>query len=109
MTNMNTSDFLSAVDHAAGMNDRWLFLAAFCLLLVVCGVVIYWLVKQLQTVIADHKRLRNEHHAALTQIIEKQNETSLKLAVCLDRNTSALQECGFELRRFQEGVSRNGH
>ena len=46
MTNMNPADFLNAVDHAAGMNDRWLFLAAFCLLLLVCGVVIYWLVQQ---------------------------------------------------------------
>ena len=102
MTNMDTAEFLKVVDHAAGMNDRWLFLAAFCLLLVGCGVVIYWLVRQLQSVIADHKELRETHHAALAQIIEKQNETALKLAVCLDRNSSALQECTFELRRFQE-------
>ena len=54
MTNMDTAEFLKVVDHAAGMNDRWLFLAAFCLLLVLCGFVIYWLVKQLQAVIADH-------------------------------------------------------
>ncbi len=99
---MNTSDFLNAVDHAAGMNDRWLFLAAFCLLLLVCGVVIYWLVQQLQAVIADHKALRDEHHAALTQIIEKQNATAMKLAVCIDHNTAALNDCAFELRRFQE-------
>jgi predicted PurR-regulated permease PerM len=99
---MNATEFLNAVDHAAGMNDRWLFLAAFCLLLLLCGVVIYWLVEQLQSLIADHKELRNEHHNALAQIIEKQNETSLKLAVCIDRNTAALQECAFELRRFQE-------
>ena len=102
MTNMNANEFLKAVDHAAGMNDRWLFLAAFCLLLVLCSLVIYWLVKQLQTVIADHKELREAHHEALTQIIEKQNETSLKLAVCIDRNSEALRECAFELRRFQE-------
>ena len=102
MTNMNASEFLKAVDHAAGMNDRWLFLAAFCLLLAGCGLVIYWLVRQLQAVIADHRQLRNEHHDALAQIIKAQNETSLKLAVCLDRNTAALQECSFELRRFQE-------
>lgn len=102
MTNMNTSEFLKAVDHAAGMNDRWLFLAAFCLLLLLCGVVIYWLVRQLQAVIADHKQLRNEHHAALSQIIATQNETALKLAVCIDRNTAALQECAQELRRFRE-------
>jgi predicted PurR-regulated permease PerM len=102
MNNMDPADFLNAVDHAAGMNDRWLFLAAFCLLLGLCGLVIYWLVRQLQTVIADHKQLRDEHHAALAQIIASQNETSLKLAVCIDRNSEALRECAFELRRFQE-------
>ena len=110
MTNsMNPTDFLNTVDHAANMNDHWLFLAAFCLLLLVCGVIIYWLVKQLQAVIADHKALRDEHHAALTQIIEKQNDTALKLAVCIDRNSQALQECSYELRRFQDGASRTGH
>jgi type VI protein secretion system component VasK len=101
-TNMNATEFLKAVDHAAGMNDRWLFLAAFCLLLLVCGGVIFWLVKQLQIVIADHKQAREEHHAALAQIIATQNETALKLAICIDRNTAALVECSFELRRFQE-------
>lgn len=99
---MNTKEFIEAVDHAAGMNDRWLFLAAFCLLIIGCGVVIYWLVRQLQVVLADHKELREAHHEALAQIIEKQNETALKLAVCIDRNTEALRECAFELRRFQE-------
>jgi hypothetical protein len=102
MTNMNATEFLKAVDHAAGMNDRWLFLAAFCLLLVVCGVVIYWLVKQLQSLFADHKTLQEAHHNALERVVNTQNETALKLAVCIDRNTVALQECSFELRRFQE-------
>jgi predicted PurR-regulated permease PerM len=102
MTNMNTTEFLKAVDHAAAMNDRWLFLAAFCLLLVVCAAIIYWLVKQLQSLISDHKALREEHHTSLIQIVETQNETALKLAICIDRNTAALQECSFELRRFQE-------
>jgi hypothetical protein len=102
MTNVNTSEFLKTVDHAAAMDDRWLFLAAFCLLLLLCGVVIYWLVKQLQAIIADHKDLREAHHSALEKIITIQNETALKLAVCIDRNTAALQECSFELRRFQE-------
>ena len=54
-TNMSASEFLRLVDHAAAMNDRWLFLAAFCLLLLGCGAVIYWLVQQLQSVLAAHK------------------------------------------------------
>jgi hypothetical protein len=106
---MNTTELINAVDHAAAMNDRWLFLAAFCLLLIGGGMVIYWLVRQLQSVIQDHKELRNEHHAALAQIIEKQNETALKLAVCIDRNTDAMSECAFELRRFQESLNHTGH
>jgi len=100
--NMSPNEFLKAVDHAAGMNDRWLFLAAFCLLLIGGGVVIYWLVRQLQLVIADHNQLREAHHDALAQIIQNQSETALKLAVCIDRNSEALRECAFELRRFQE-------
>ena len=87
---MNTEKFINVVDHAATMNDRWLFLAAFCLLLLVCGAVIYWLVKQLQGLIADHKNLQITHHKSLAQIIDKQNEMALKLAVCIDRNTEAL-------------------
>jgi hypothetical protein len=99
---MNTEKIIKVVDHAAGMNDRWLFLAAFCLLILGCGLVIYWLVKQLQGLIADHKALQKTHHDSFTQIVTTQNETSLKLAVCIDRNTEALQDCAFELRRFQE-------
>src|SRR3989442_5422230 len=100
MTNMNASEFLKAVDHAATMNDRWLFLAAFGMLLVLCGVIIRWLVKHLQAVIADHKTLRDSHQVALEKVINTQNETALKLGI--DRNTAALQDCSFELRRFQE-------
>ena len=99
---MSTTEFIKTVDHAAGMDDRWLFLAAFCLLLLLCGIVIRWLVKQLQLVIADHKTLHESHNESLAKIINTQNETALKLAVCLDRNTAALQECSMELRRFKE-------
>ena len=102
MTNMNTSEFLKTVDHAAGMNDRWLFLAAFCLLLLGCGTVIYWLVRQLQTMIENHRQSRETHQQTLMQIISAQNETALKLAVCLDRNTVALEDCTLELRRSRE-------
>ena len=99
---MNTENFLTTVDHAARMNDRWLFVAAFALLLSVGGAVIYWLVKRLQSALDEHKHLRHEHHESLTKVIGTQNETALKLALCIDHNTAALQECAFELRRFQE-------
>ena len=99
---MSTSDFLRAVDHAAGMNDRWLFLAAFCLLLLGCGAVIFWLVRQLQAMIEHQRQARETHQQTLTHILDAQNETTLKLAVCIDRNTAALVECTHELRRTRE-------
>ena len=98
---MNTTEFLKSIDHAAAMNDRWLFLAAFCLLLVLCGLVIRWLVRHLQSVQTDLKAQCAAHHLALEKVIQTQNETALKLAICLERNTAALSECSFELRRFQ--------
>ena len=104
MTNASTSEFLRVVDHAAAMNDRWLFLAAFCLLLLGCGAVIYWLVKQLQSVLAGHKAARDAHQVALTQINATQNETALKLAVYIDRNTAAMEDCTIELRRIRESA-----
>ena len=102
MTNMNPTEFLKIVDQAAGMNDRWLFLAAFCLLLMLCGTVIYWLVRQQQYLLADHKTLNSAFHETLVGTIATQNETALKLAVCIDRNTIALQECTQALRRIRE-------
>jgi len=92
MTNLQTDDFLHVVDHAAGQDYRWLFLAAFCLLLALCATVMYWLVKLLQAMIAEHKALQAEHSAALRAVLATQNETSLKLAVFIERNTAALEQ-----------------
>jgi len=103
--NMNADQFLRTVDHAAGMNDRWLFLAAFLLLLTFCAVVIWWLVKQLQAVIADHNAQREAYHGALSEMIKSQNEMALKLAICIDRNTAALDKCTFELQRIQKSTT----
>lgn len=90
---MNPTNFTNLVDHAAAMSDRWLFLAALCLLLITCATVIYWLVHQLQNVISSYKSSSQDHHDQLVHIIATQNETALKLAVCIDRNTEAMQTC----------------
>jgi len=99
---MHTDEFLRAVDHAAAMSDRWLFLAALCLLLLTCAGVVYWLVRQHQLVIADYKASSRAHHEALMVVIRDQNETALKLAVCIERNTEAMQGC--QRRSERRGV-----
>lgn len=58
--------------------------------------------KQLQAVLAGHKAARDAHQVTLTQVISSQNETALKLAVCIDRNTAAMEECTIELRRIRD-------
>ena len=59
MTNLAQADLLRAVDHAAAMNDRWLFIAS----LVVCGMfaafVMRYFVQQHERLIAEHKQARD--------------------------------------------------
>ena len=93
MTNMPTAEFLRFVDQAATKNDRWLFLAALCLLLFTCALIIHWLVKQLQLLLTSHKEATQNHKADMVKIINSQNETALKLAVCIDRNTNSMESC----------------
>jgi len=56
------------VDHAAGQDAPWLFLVEFCLLLVLCATVIYWRVKHLQAMIAEHQALQAAGAAAPTDL-----------------------------------------
>ena len=103
---MTTSQFdpeplLKTVDHAAAMTDRWLFLGAFILLLLVAALVICWLVEQFNDLAARHRQASDAYQSALQLIIASQNETALKLAVCIERNTQALERCASELYRIQ--------
>ena len=98
---MDPAPLLKTVDHAAAMTDRWLFLAAFCLLLLVAALAISWLIRQLNALVERHRHASDAYQAALQLIITSQNETALKLAVCIDRNTDALQRCAAELYRIQ--------
>jgi hypothetical protein len=98
MTNMTTTEFLKAVDHAAGMNDRWLFVAS----LAVCGlfavVVMRYFVRQHERLINDHVAARESYQTSLRGIVAEQSATNAKLVVCLDNNTRVLEECRDELR-----------
>jgi type VI protein secretion system component VasK len=83
MTNMNAIEFMKTVDHAASMSDRGLCLAAFGLLLVLCGVVMRWQARQVRSLATEQKLLRKTHGAALETITRKQSETVRTLIACL--------------------------
>jgi len=98
MTNMNPVELIRSVDHAAAMNDRWLFIASL-LLLGLFGVwVVRYFVKQHERLLDDHKASRECYQESLRGVVAEQSGTNAKLVVCLENNTKILEECRDELR-----------
>jgi hypothetical protein len=105
---MNASEFIKAVDHAAGMNDRWLFIAS----LVVIGCFGIWVmryfVRQHARLLDDHRQSREMYQKSLQSVVAEQSATNAKLALCLEANTKVLGQCRDELRRrSRRSVSHN--
>ncbi len=98
MTNMNVSEFLRGVDHAAAQNDRWLFIASLVLLGLFGVWVVRYFVKQHERLLDDHKQSRECYQESLRGVVAEQSATNAKLVVCLDNNTKVLEECRDELR-----------
>jgi hypothetical protein len=98
MTNMNTADFLQAVDHAAGMNDRWMFVASLVVFGVFAAFVMRYFVRQHERLIDDHKQARDTYQESLRSMVAEQSAANAKLIACLDSNTRVLEECRDELR-----------
>ena len=98
MTNMNPVELIRRVDHAAAMNDRWLFIASL-LLLGLFGVwVVRYFVRQHERLLDDHKQSRECYQESLRGVVAEQSATNAKLVVCLDNNSKILEECRDELR-----------
>jgi hypothetical protein len=98
MTNVNASEFLRGVDHAAAMDDRWLFIASLALLGLFGVWVVRYFVKQHERLLDDHKESRECYQESLRGVVAEQSATNAKLVVCLDNNTKVLEECRDELR-----------
>ena len=98
MTNMNPIDVIRNVDHAAAMNDRWLFIAS----LVAIGLFGVWVmryfVKQHERLLDDHRQSRECYQESLRGVVAEQSAMNAKLVICLDNNTKVLEECRDELR-----------
>ena len=106
MTNMNSGEFLRAVDHAAGMNDRWLFIASLVVFGIFAASVMRYFVRQHERLIADHKQARDSYQESLRGVVAEQSAGNAKLIICLDNNTRVLEECRDELRFSRTERSR---
>ena len=98
MTNMISTDLISNVDHAAAMNDRWLFVASLVVFGVFAGFVMRYFVRQHERLIEDHKQARDSYQESLRGVVAEQSAANAKLIVCLDNNTRVLEQCRDELR-----------
>lgn len=98
MTNMSASELVRSVDHAAAMDDRWLFVASLTLLGLFGVWVVRFFVKQHERLLDDHKESRECYQESLRGVVAEQSATNAKLVVCLDNNTKVLEECRDELR-----------
>ena len=107
MTNMGATEFMRTVDHAAGMNDRWLFVASLVMFGVFAGFVMKYFVQQHERLIEDHKQARESYQESLRKVVAEQSAANAKLIVCLDNNTKILEECRDELRFVR--MERNRH
>ena len=98
MTNMNPVELIRNVDHAAAMNDRWLFVASLVVFGVFAALVTKYFVRQHERLIEDHKEARDTYQESLRVVVAEQSAANAKLIVCLDNNTKVLEECRDELR-----------
>jgi hypothetical protein len=98
MTNMISTEVINGVDHAAAMNDRWLFVASLVVFGIFAASVMRYFVRQHERLIADHKEARNSYQESLRVVVAEQSAANAKLIVCLDNNTKVLQECRDEMR-----------
>jgi hypothetical protein len=76
---MSTADFLKAVDHAAGMNDRWLFIASLVVFGLFAAFVMRYFVRQHERRIADHKQARDTYQESLRSMVAEQSAANAKL------------------------------
>jgi hypothetical protein len=107
MTNMNPTELIRSVDHAAAMDDRWLFVASLGAFALFAWVVMRYFVTQHERLIEDHKEARNTYQESLRGVVAEQSAANAKLIVCLDNNTRVLEQCRDELRMVR--MERSGH
>ncbi len=102
MTNMNPMDWVRSVDHAAAMDDRWLFVASLVVFGIFAAVVMRYFVQQHERLIEDHKHARECYQETMRQVVAEQSAANAKLIVCLEQNTKVLEECRDALKRVRE-------
>ena len=98
MTNMSPTELIKSVDHAAGMDDRWLFIASLVVFGVFAALVMRYFVGQHERLIEDHKQARDSYQESLRIVVAEQSSANAKLIICLDNNTRVLEQCRDELR-----------
>lgn len=94
-TNSMIPEAIQVANTLTAQSDRGLFLLTLVLLIGTFIIAIKWLVARAETSTSEYQK-------SLSSICREQNETMLKMIVCIDKNTSILHETAGELRRCRE-------
>ena len=70
---MNPTELIKSVDHAAAMDDRWLFVASLVVFGVFAAFVMKYFVRQHERMIEDHKQARDTYQESLRGIVAEQS------------------------------------
>src|SRR5258706_15215486 len=103
---MNATELIKAVDHAARMNDRWLFIASLMAIGVFGIWVMRYFVKQHERLIGDHRSSMECYQSSLRNVVAEQSAANAKLVICLDNNPKVLEQCRDELRRSRKSKKK---
>ncbi len=95
---MNASELVKAVDHAAGMDDRWMFVGSLVVFGMFAAFVMRYFVRQHERLCQDHKESRECYQESLRGLVAEQSAANAKLILCLEQNTKVLEECRDQLR-----------
>ena len=86
---MSTTELIKGVDHAAAMDDRWLFVASLVVFGVFATFVMKYFVRQHERLIEDHKEARDSYQESLRAVRD------IKSAVEAEFLDAALLASGF--------------
>ena len=91
-------DVAQIVDHASKQGDRWMFVACLAMLVIAVVFAARWHLADRARILREYREINERYHEELKLINAQQLETIKSLSACLNKNTSALNRCSFELR-----------
>ncbi len=88
------NELITAANHAAAQNDRWMFIAVLIVLGIFGLFVLRYFVNQNERLVNEHARSRDTYQSTLKEVVEAQSKLTVDVAVVLTKNGEIIKNCG---------------